>query len=228
MRRERGFDHVQLALVVVALGLLTAGAIAVRSYLMGVEERGYKRGKAEVEAAALLQQSMNEAAVVKALLAEQGKTNAAAALAAENERKWKEAKRAADRNGKPLVACAQPRPDIGSSSTTSAVAGEPPAEGARAPGVPAGDAGVRFLWRFVGLYDGAHLGIDGQPVFAASAEHAGAAARADTPSPYGPGKLLDVHGENAARHGDCLRKFDEAMRKIDAAAEAFDRANGRK
>lgn len=222
--RQRGmilvYGLVALAVIAAAWGAL--------SWHAGVH---FARGQADRQAEWDRDTIANEriaaarrAAVTAALQAEKVKTAAAEELARIHEINWRRARDEARRNGKPLGSCQGEGSSARPAGVAGPVAGEPAGEGLRAPGVGGADrGGVALHWRFVGLYDGAHTGPDGQPLYRAQVDHALAPGRADTPSPYGLDELIDAHGENARRFGACLRAFDDAMRKLDAAAEAWDR-----
>lgn len=168
-------------------------------------------------------------AVAAALLLQQQRADTAEVRAAENERRWKEARRA-NRHAT-LGSCAPATPPTPVAGPVVADREPAPVAGAgiRAPGAaggdPAGAPGIRLHWRFVGLFDSAFTGIDGEPVYRAEAQFALEPSRVDTASPYSLDDVLDVNGENARALGECIRAYGQAMSAIDAAATAWDRAS---
>lgn len=212
---------------VIALALL-AGLYGLYNV---VESHGYARGAGVVQKmwddsrlAAEQRARERRETITAALNLERQKTANAEERAAKFETDWRRARDEARRSGKPLGSCPGQGSPAGAPAADGAVSGAPAGAGIRAAGVGGADrAGIALHWRFVGLWDGAYVGLGGEPLFSAQTGHAFAPERADSPSPYGLGELIDVHGENARRFGACLRAFDDAMRKLDAAAEAWDR-----
>jgi hypothetical protein len=223
MKRQRGFAvEAWMVWAVLGFGTLVGLLIGVQLYLAHIEKRGYERGVGEVRAewnAAKLkaeeERKERDAAVAGALDTLAKKVAAAEAEADRNKTEWQEARNEARRNGRQLAACSKPAPRV---------AGEAGANPSSAND-PAADSGgaVLFHWRFVGLYDGAHRGLDGKPLFAATAQHARAPERADTPSPYTPDDVIDVHGANADSWADCRRDLNAAIDKVEAAEQAWGR-----
>ncbi len=121
---------------------------------------------------------------------------------------WKEAKRETDRKGTALAVCPAPAADQPGAAPASPAAG-------------AAGGGVRFTWDFVRLYDGAWTGADGKPVFQDPAGGAGTEG-AGAASPYTPGELLDVHGDNADTCSADRREFSGLIEKLRKAEKAWD------
>ena len=204
--------------VVAIIGLMVAGQV----YVASVEQKGYDRGVAETKLAAEEERKARDAAVAGALDVLAKKVGAAEAEAERYRANWTEARNGA--RGKQLGSCKGPGSNPRPSAPASRMAGEPAAQDPGAAGVAGGDrGGVRLLWRFVGLYDGAHVGNDGKPVFGATAEYAGAPERADAASPYGLDEVIDTHGANAQKWADCRRDLNAAIDAVEAAEAAYER-----
>lgn len=235
---QKGFDTVQLVLVVVAIGLITAAVIAGKSYLEGLVDEGYRRGvvegKAEVQAkwdaekdAAAKLQKQRDADVLAALDEADEAIERAKKEAEKHKTNWQEARNEIRRSGQSLGSCEQPGTDPAPTAANGGVGGEPSAAGIRAPGVaPGARPSVRLHWAFVGLRDSAHLGLDGKPLFGAEAQYALAAERSGTASPYTLDDALDVDKRNAERWNACRRDLADAINKVSAAEAAWQRANG--
>lgn len=216
--RQRGFAW---WLYLVAAGAAVALLWAVVAWIDG---RGYERGRLEVRAEwdkanrkAAADELARQAAITAALVEEQGKTETAERLAEDNDRKWKEAQRDSSRKGTVLAVCPPAEePSAGTGDVGSGLRAPRPSAAAHA----GGGAGVRFSWQFVLLYDAAWTGADGKPVFPASAGAQGP-ADAGAASPYGPGDLLDIHGENARGCSADRREYKALMNKIKAAEAAW-------
>ena len=95
---------------------------------------------------------------------------------AEYAENWKRARAAAT---KPLATCPEPSRSVASRQDDPTPA----------------PTGLRFSWRFVSLYDRIWTGDAGQPLLSDPASKPG--LDADTPSPIGPGEVLDNHAANA-------------------------------
>lgn len=218
---ERGFDTIQLGMVIVVLVLIGGAVWGVNSYLTGVEKKGYDRGVAETTLRAEEARKRRDAEVAGALDMLAKRWGTAQAEAEQATAKWQEA-RNADR-GKQLGVCEVQGPSKAAPRRDPPVAGEPAGTGVRQAGVAGGDrAGVRLLWRFVGLYDGAHgAGDGGQPVFGATQAYALAPERTDTASPYGLDDLIDVHADNAWKWAECRRDLNAAIDAVEAAERAW-------
>lgn len=227
MRRQHGIDTVRLVLVVVALGMIGAGTVVLRSWINAWADGHYRRGRTDAKLEAAELERMKGAAVDRALLLEEKRWLSAHQRADEAFEAWKEAKRETIRTRKPLASCGpatteSTRPARDPDSGQAAAA----ADDDRAGGAPGG-AGLRLHWRFVGLHDGVYTGLDGQPLFAASAQFSGDPGRADTASPYGLDELLEVHGDNAVKLSTCRRSLVAARTQLETARDAWDKENGR-
>lgn len=182
-----GLGVIHLIAGIAILGLITGIVYGVKSYINGVDENGYQRGKAEVMslwAQESIKADIEERTRYRGLQLvmdeEVGKRQKAEQAAGNYYAKWQREKEDAKRKG--LVECLQ---------------------------TPSGSPDVRFTSVFVTTYDSAYTGQDGkQPLFADSVRSAQAAASSGTSvSAYGPGDLLDVHGINAERHSACIRDY---------------------
>lgn len=229
---QRGFAIPSLTTILVVLGAVTLAASAIWGAVAWHASVNYQRGanakqlewdQAKLEAA---EDERVRRAAVNAALEDERKKRAAAEAAAHNaNRKWQEARRA--NRDAALGACApaqriEPDGPVAQDRDGRAAGG--------ALRMPAGSAdrdhpaggGVVLHWRFVGLWDGAYTTAAGEPLFGAASEHALAPERAGAPSPYTLDDVIDVHGENARAHSDCLRKFDQVIANIERASQAFD------
>lgn len=220
--QQHGFDTIQLGLYIVAFALAALAVWRVSVWFEGAKTAAYDRGVIDTKAAADEDRRKRDVAVGAALDVLAKKAGAAEAEAAKNKANWLEARNAA--RGKQLGSCEGSGQDQAPAAGGTRVAGQPSAPDPGAPGVArVGAPDIRLLWRFVGLYDVAHLADDGKPLFAASAKYASAPERADAASPYGLGELIDNHGPNAQRWSDCRRDLNDAIDKVEAAEAAFER-----
>jgi hypothetical protein len=217
--KSRGDTQVLMATALAGL------VLAVCAYVAG-EWRGANRGRAEVQAkwdaqklADVAAGQARDRATLKAIDRAQESAAAAAKLAAENETKWKEALRDAQRNRKPLGTCVTER---GPTEPVQPGGSARPEEHAPADGATAPAPRLLVLWRFVGLHDGAFTGLDGQPLFGDSSQFALDDSRADAPSPYGLDDLIAVNGENARALSSCRSAYAQALEALDAAAAAWE------
>lgn len=221
--KQSGFalpGMLQLVVIAVALSAVISGVMwfAHINYERGADAKQVEWDEANRRAAEEDRARRN--AINAALEAERRKRAEAETAAASADRKWKEALRA-NRNAA-LSACSPPAP-AGPVVEAGESVGTLRFPRSASPG-PA-DSGAVLLWRFVGLYDGAYTAIDGQPLFGAAAGYALAPERAGSPAPYGLDDVIDVHGENARAHSDCIRKFDQAVSAIERAARAWEMSN---
>ena len=92
----------------------------------------------------------------------------------------------------------------------------PPRDATEVQATPLPDSGsgpVRFSWGFVGLWDAAWRDQAGEPLYPYRPAAEGPSP--DTPSPVGPGEVLDTHGENAARCSTDRRALDSLIDQIE-------------
>lgn len=234
---QRGFaipSLTQLALILVvataAIGSFW-GLVAWHAhvnYARGQADKQVEWDKKKAEDAAA--GARRDAAVRAALLDQQKRADEADARADQADQQWEAERRENARNRRPLAACPVGR----SAAADGAVqpAGEPVAvtgSGLRAPASlgagpaadPGSDPGVRLLWRFVWMHDGAFTGIDGQPLFRDPARAGPDDPRADTASPYTLDDALDVAGANARALSACRRTYLGAIVKLERAAAAW-------
>lgn len=216
--RVRGDIEVLMAGAIAALVLVIATGLFCEwhGHKLGLEEKQAEWDRQKLADIAAGQKRDRD---VSAALDTLAKSKADAdRRAEENETKWKEARREAQRNVVSLGTCVADRHfDV-------------PAGGAAAPsnsGAPAGAAHVLLSWTFVGLHDSAFTGLDGKPLSEAAAGIAADAARAGTPSPYGLDELLEVDSDNARSLSACRRDVDGIRSKVEAAAAAWDNQGGR-
>lgn len=212
MTRQRGNVYFYILAAIVVLGLIVAGIAEWKSYISGVEENGYKRGKSEVQHAwdvanekataeketARLAREAEAAVHVKELAAAQG-------VAADYEAKWRNANA---KNVKPLAVCGTPaqRPQPPALATAGGVAVGAPANDGAVPAGDSGSAAVQFTAEFVREYDSAWTDKAGQPVFVDPGVDAGAAG--DT---YSVAEIIANHGQNASRCSANARAQNELI-----------------
>ncbi len=224
--KQRGFGTFEIAAALVVCAGVVVLLVMTFNAGMSHKQAEWDRAKlAEIAAA-----QARDADVSDAIKEAEERRASVEARATDNDRRWKEALRDSRRNALALGTCVQPapeRPDAGGSGSGAlAGAGDLVGGGIRAPSSRDGAAHaptIRLNWSFVGLYDGAYTGLDGQPLFGASAQFAGAPERADTASPYGLDDLAEVAGDNARDHSACLRWVADAEGKLKAAAAAWER-----
>jgi hypothetical protein len=211
MRYQRGFG-----ITLILYGLI---ALAILGALGGIYAKGYFSGQAAKqvewdEANRLAQEKADEERRQREVISRDAakRLQSAEARATDADARW----RAAKAKSGPLAAC-EPVPDRGVPETAAAApSGAPraPSEalgGAPAASQPAPDGGMRlrFTAEFVGLWDRAWTGEDGQPVFSGAREPAEAAAAALT-----VGRLLEAHAENASRCSANARQLTELIALI--------------
>ena len=188
---QRGFSLIVYAVLAVAiLGLLSTIVYRIREG--GKDAIRVEWAEANKKAAA--EQAAREAAA-RATAAKSAKDLAAAQQkGAEYAEKWKAARSAAS---KPLASCPE----------------SPPRNAARPDDPTPAPGGLRFSWRFVGLYDGIWTDSAGKPVFGNNPAPSG--ADPDSPSPIGPGEVIDNHAENARTCSIDRRNLDALIGQIE-------------
>lgn len=226
--RPRGFGVVE---VIIALGVAAALIAAIWGGLAWWASVNFKRGEAAARLADLAAGQARDSDVSDAVKEREAALELGRARAASNEAKWKEALRDADRTNADLASCEVDQAGPAEPDRAVLANGDPGVGTLRAPTAPrdhAGDhLGVRLLWRFVGLHDGAFTGLDGESLFDDSARFALDAARADTASPYGLRDVASVGGSNAIALSACRREYFALRGKVVRAELVWDKATRR-
>lgn len=196
MRSARGFG-------LLAYGLI---ALAILGALSGIAWKIRESGKDAIRVEwAEANRKAEEAAAASRATAEliartsAGELSAAQQKGRDYEAKWR-SERAKARDSA-LAGC----PGSPRGTATEGQATLPPAEPGAGP--------VRFSWRFLGLYDSAWTGSASEPLYPYRPAAEGPSP--DTPSPVGPGEVLDTHGENAARCSTDRRALDSLIDQIE-------------
>lgn len=227
--KQRGFGLVEGLIALGAVATLV-GAVwgflawhASTHYQRGVDATMVKWAKANVDAEAA-KRKRDDAVAVALAEAERGKLDLEA-RAGQAERRWREADRESKRKGTALATCESGNPER--AGPLGADRGAAEASGPAAPGsgdpAPAAAPRVRLTWEFVHLYDTAWTGLDGKPLPEAAAWDPG--AELASASPYTPGDVIDVHGENSRACSRDRRELAALIARIQLAADAADRAN---
>ena len=217
MRRERGFDKIDIALGIVVF-LLIAGAV-LRVYESGVAAKQLEWDAANRRAEQL--QRSKETAVAKEIMTADEKRETAEQKAKDSETKRQEAIREARRNSVALAVCEQAAQPAATADRGAV------GSGIRAPenSLPAGGASpaprIRLTWELVRELDTAWTGLDGKPVSSLAAGLPGPAGAGA--SPYALEDLRDVAGENAKRCSEDRRELATLRVKLQGAADAWDR-----
>ena len=205
MRRQRGFLEGPLLYLVLGIALLgaLAGLVGIwKSYINGVDKKGYDRGRLEITAKweAADRQATDKAAKDRQAL--QGKVNEltekhgqALDLALSYHDDWEKEKANARRAKKPLT------------TTTCPAGGAGPDRGSPA------DADVRLTGLFVRTYDAVWTGPDGKPLYPDTGEPAATAGQTGTAG-YTVDDLLDTHGKNAERYNACVRDYTALINTV--------------
>jgi len=201
MKRQRGFLEGPLLYLVLGIALLGALASLVgiwKSYINGVDKKGYDRGRLEITAKweAADRQATDKAAKDRQAL--QGKVNEltekhgqALDLALSYHDDWEKEKANARRAKKPLT------------TVTCAPAGSPATD----------QPDVRLTGLFVRTYDAAWTGPDGKPLYPDTGEPAQTAGQTGTAG-YTVDDLLDTHGKNAERFNACIRDYTALINTV--------------
>ena len=201
MKRQRGFLEGPLLYLVLGIALLgaLAGLVGIwKSYINGVDKKGYDRGRLEITAKweAADRQATDKAAKDRQAL--QGKVNEltekhgqALDLALSYHDDWEKEKANARRAKKPLTTVTCP--------TT--------------PGPAADQPDVRLTGLFVRTYDAAWTGPDGKPLYPDTGEPAPTAGQTSTAG-YTVDDLLDTHGKNAERYNACVRDYTALINTV--------------
>lgn len=223
MHRSRGFGLLEF-------GIVVAGLLALAAVVWGIYSKGVEAGESAKQlewladnAKKAADQRRREQGVDDTILALQKERDVERIRAEENDRKWREARRNADRSKVSLAGC-DPAPSPEPTRTVDASAGsglQPPASasGGAAPHTP---GGVRFAWEFVFAFDSAWTGADGKPVSQDPAGRGGAELAGL--SPYDPADVLAVHGENAQACSKDRRELGSLMKRLQAASDAWERS----
>ncbi|OGT57533.1 MAG: hypothetical protein A3E01_08320 [Gammaproteobacteria bacterium RIFCSPHIGHO2_12_FULL_63_22] len=218
--RKTGFGTVEVLILLGILGAL--GTFGWWSYSAGQDAKQVEWDKAT---AMQIEAGQKRAAAVSLALLEADKGRATAEQQAQdNERKWKEAKREADRNRRPLVVhtpTSKPGATEPDGPAVNAGAGLRPSASAGVDPAPRAAPGVRFTWEFVFALDSAWTGLDGKPV--SQAALGGDAAFRAGASPYTAEDVRDVVAENFQACSRDRRQFKAMMNSVESAADAWDR-----
>lgn len=216
--KMRGDIQVMMAGALVALVLIIATGLFCEwhGHKLGTEEKQAEWDRQKLADIAAGQKRDRDVSDALDLLAK-GKADADRA-AEDNEAKWKEARREAQRNGVSLGTCVTDRQRAGANGVPGGGDAAAPPDG----GDRAGATRVLLSWAFVGLHDSAFTGLDGKPLSPSAAGIAADKTRAGTPSPYGLDELLEVATDNARSLSACRRDVDDIRSKVEAASAAWD------
>lgn len=205
-RLQGGLSYVQMAFVLIIVAAIGAGLAWAAREIHAYGAAEHALGKAEVMAlwsAEALESARDDVEAHRRR--QQIAAEAAKTLQAANER--------ADQAEEDLR-----RKHDGQDNPAVVVEGCTPHVSEGPGGLPV----VHFTWSWVLDYDAAWTGAAGKPLFGDRPDAAGAAARADAASPYGPDEVFDVHAINAGKCSKVRRQLNKLLDTLDALEAAED------